>query len=538
MSGLDPKYLPFEVNHFDNDISYEEAFFIEAERIENLSKFVTTCLRLCASEDEKWQQERVLVRTSIVSKVEIKTKIQKLYDIWLEHLVEYYVALHEIKDYEMEDELDPVTFKPRRFKHATAMQIFTELTRLFYLKERPMLLFEDESARLCDMKDLSWVKIVRSFDITDQYEEKEDKDDEVETKLTQIKAMWEKPILEYTQSEIMCIILFLVQQLNEVQETCMDEYQLVFNTVWIRIAQFIIHLHPRGVLEENKNNLEESEPQMSVKVNEEFYTVHRNFYMFITIYMTPIIRRFFYQTMFQKLTKPKEIGFIDQATVRKWVEDIINGFAEEAFNDLYVEHCTEAYTFPGDAIWYKYMYPTKIASIPAYLAKMRPHLYRRFFSESQASKKSVLAAVDTSFIARFFVLKAISAYIQIKTGINEVKFYDACAIQSMELNFSYYTMTANRCPLIIQAFSTYWAYDDKCFWPSDNVYETIGAWFYLLRVRYESKLHGFSLKRFFVELEPPQVLASREDQEGNQEIDNVFSNLFIDEGEKNTNFLI
>lgn len=539
---LDPKFLPFEVNLFDSDICYEEAFCIEAERIENVSKFVSICVQICMSEDLKWEQQQssdYVVKTSMVSNPKYKNKINKLYQVWLEHLIENFVSLMEIRDYEMKDELDPITFKPRRFKHCVGMQIFTELTRLFYLKERPLLLYPDEEVCLSNMKDVSWVKIIRSFDITDQYEEKEDKDDDVETRLAQLKEMWEKPILQYNQSEILTIILFLVQQLNEVKEECLEEYKLVFETVWIRVSHFLMYTYTEDVLNDSEMNC--------IAVPEKkHYTVHRNFYMFITIYMVPILRRFFYRDMFLNLVPTG--GTLPGApagapAVKKWVESIINGFAEEAFNDMYLEHCAEAYIFPGDVMWFKYMFPTAIASVAAYLARMRPHLYRRYFSEGQASKKAVLAAVDESYIARSFVLKAISAYIQIKTGINEVKFYDACAIQSMELNISYYTMTSNRCPLIVQAFSTYWAYDDKCFYPSDNVYETVGRWFYLLKTRYESKLHGFLMKRFIKEIEPPppapEVRGEEEEEAlGLEPMDIENNNIFVNESETVSKFLV
>ncbi len=543
--GINPKYLPFEVNHFDPDISYEEAFYVEAERVQNLANYVTTCVRLCGDEDAKFERENTGggVKSTIVSRPQIRTQICKLYDIWLEHMIEYCEPLQEVKDYEMEDELDPITFKARRFKHSSGMQVFTELTRLFYLKERPILLsefdFPEEMLRLSMMKDTSWVKIVQTFDISDQYEAKEDKDDEVESRLVEIKAMWDKPILEYTQAEVVIIILFLVQQLNEVKEECIDEFRSVFNMVWIRVAQFMIHLHPKEVLNEpnmySKTEMKEKETEL--------YTIHRNFYMFVAIYMTPILRRFFYHKLFYNIrykneNTPAPYGEFTPELIKNWVEKMIHGFAEEAFVDLYVDHCAEAYKFPGDELWYKYCYPNKIASVPAYLAQMRPHLYRRYFSESQASKKSVLAAVNDSYIARFFVLKAISTYIQIKTGITEIKFYDACAIQSMELNISYYTMTSNRCPLIVQAFSTYWAYNEKTFFPTNNVYETIGIWFNLLKSFYESKLHGFTMKRFIKEILPSAPPAGPIIEEEEEEEKEQMGSMFVNATETTSSFLV
>ena len=86
--GINPKYLPFEVNHFDPDISYEEAFYVEAERVQNLANYVTTCVRLCGDEDAKFERENNTTvggdfRTTIVSRPQIRTQICKLYDIWL-----------------------------------------------------------------------------------------------------------------------------------------------------------------------------------------------------------------------------------------------------------------------------------------------------------------------------------------------------------------------------------------------------------------------------------------------------------------------
>jgi hypothetical protein len=518
---MEEKYFPFEVNHFERDMTFEEAFSIETERIENLANYVTTCIKLCGEEDAR------VVTTTIVSRKQLRDKILKLYDVWLEHLIEHCEPLQEVKDYEIEDELDSVTFKPRRFKHSTGMQVFTELTRLFYLKQRPLLIvgeFEEEMVRLSSMKDDCWVKIVQTFDITDQYVEKEDKDDEVESRYVKMKSIWEKPILRYTQSEVILVINFLVQQLNDVKEINIEEYQSVFETLWIRVAQMIITLHSveSGVLDE---------PSMrSDTTIKNYQTVNRNFYMFTCIYMVPILRRFFYRKLFTGASMTGIQPSRSNAVV-SWIHKIINGFAEEAFIDLYVEHCSEVYVFPGDDKWYRYLYPKKIASVGAYLAELRPHLYRRYFSEGQASKKSVLNAIDTSYIARSFVLKAVSAYIQIKTGITEVKFYDACAIQSMELSFSYYTMTSNRCPLIVQAFSTYWAYDAGTFYPTDDIYAAIGIWFHLLKTKYDSKLHGFTMKRFVKEIEPPPT-------EGVEDIRGMGNQTFVNHSETQRMFLI
>jgi len=509
--------MPFEVNHFDSDTSYQKAFNVEAKKIRNLADFTTFYIQQCTQEDTKWEETKEKNKITCVAESKIRKKIDRLYKIWVEHLVEYFEPLFEIKDYEIDDEFDPITFKPRRFKHCTGMQIFVELTRLFYLKQRPVLLidfFPEEMLRLSMMQNTIWVQIVQTFDISKQYKEKEEKDDDVEKRLLLMKQLWEKPILFYSQSEIILIVFFLIQQLNEIKENCIDEFQQVFETVWIRIGQIILELHGNNVLDE---------PDMRVQVKDGLYMANRNFFMFCSIYMSHILRRFFYYNLFVK----RKTEFVNPAEtigktlrVKKWVEDVIHGFAEEAFSDMYVEHCSTAYVFPGDEKWFKYLYPNKIASTAAYLAEFRPHLYRQYFSESQASKKAVLASVETSHIARTFILKAISNYVQIKSGNNEIKFYDGNVIHSLDLNISYYLLTSNRCPVIVQGFSSYWAYDDSMVQPTDCIYQTIMFWFYLLKERYDSLLHEYSLHRFIKE----SLSGSGGGEKENATNQNVFTN--------------
>lgn len=496
--------LPFEVDHFDDRINWRTAYKKLFKRITRVGLFTTEHIERCVREDEQHERDAQdesnflqKARRTYMSEPDAQRQVRQVYDAWLEYYVIHMEDMREVREY---------TINGRKVRTSLGLHIFTELTRLNYLLERPRLmvdLYEEEMASLEHTRHPSWVSIVNTFDITGQYEEKEDKDEHVESRHEMLKTLWKRPILMYTQTQAEMVVLFLTQQLNDVKSDSMAEFKSMFEWLWIRVGQLMMEAWPGTVMDD-------PEMRICVQPEQQLYTFNRDFGVFVACYMGEVLRRFFYYELLSKrlismdTVSPEggvpSFGKAQIVSCKEWIAYLISFFADEAFTDLYTETCNESYAFVGDDVWFKYKFPLKVHSRAACLEEMRPHLYRRFFSESRASKASVLNSIETSHVSRFFVLKAISQYIQIKTGgATTMDWYKGVVIHSNDIYMSTYNLQANMAPLLLQVFSIHWAYWNGRVWKCDQFYECIACWFYLLRAHYNCKLFGHDLTYFVSE---------------------------------------
>lgn len=482
--------LPVDVDHFDDNVHFTTAYKVLFERIVCLGKFTTEYITRAFKEDDEHarltEQDKFAAKHTFVSQPMENTKLSRLFDAWREYYIIHMESMREIHIFIIEG---------KKVRTSIGIHVFTELTRLNMLLQRPRLmvsLYEEEMQSLENTHHPSWVQIVNSFDISSQYEEKEDKDVEVEHRLQVLKDLWKKPILLYTQVQAQMVILFLTQQLNEVKSDSLFEFKAVFEWLWIRIGQ--LQSEPWG-----SDILDDPEMRIELSKAQGLFAANRDFAAFVFFYMGEISKRFFYYDMLTKRPIPNTFPLLKEQTIacQKWIQHIVGFFAEEAFTDVYTEICNDSYSFVGDDQWFKYKWPLKVHSRAACLAELRPHLYRRFFSESRASRALVLNAIQTSHTARLFVFKAISQYIQIKMGgASEVKWYNGVVIHNDDIYMSTYNLRANMAPFLLQVFSTYWTYYGGYVWKSDDFYETLAVWFNVLREHFSSHLFEYDLTPF------------------------------------------
>lgn len=486
--------LPFEVDHFDDTLHFTSAYKILFERIVRLGKLTTDYITRTFEEDEEHvnllKRNEYAAKRTFMSQPQEKAKLLRLFEAWREYYIIHMEPMREIQIFIIDG---------RKVRTSLGIHVFTELTRLNMLLQRPRLmvdLYEEEMQSLENTHHPSWVQIVNSFDISNQYEEKEDKDAEVEHRLQMMKDLWKKPILLYTQVQVQMVILFLTQQLNEVKNESLFEFKSVFEWLWIRVGQLQTEPWDTDILDDPDMRIELSKGKEGEKA---LFAANRDFAAFVFFYMGELGKRFFYYEMLSKRPLADTFPLLKEQTLmcQKWVQHIVGSFAEEAFTDVYTDSCNESYSFVGDDPWFKYKWPLKVHSRAACLAELRPHLYRRFFSESRASRTLVLNAIQTSHTARFFVFKAISQYIQIKMGgASEVKWFNGVIIHNDDIHMSTYNLRANMAPFLLQVFSTYWTYYKGCVWKSDNFYETLAVWFNILRENFGSHLFEHDLTPF------------------------------------------
>lgn len=498
---LEEELCPYEIDHLDDTIHHTTEFARFYERIDNLGKFTTKCLNRCVEEDESFEKKQAdffQFKESFVSKPAMQEKLTKLYNVWSEFYIINIESMKEIRNDTLTQTIDPETLKARKLRLTAGHHVFTEISRLFYLIQRPRLLAEELDAERISLKNTKhnmWISILNSFDITDQYEEKEDKDVEVETLQAQMHAMWGKPIQSYTQTEVVLLIFFLTQQLNAIPCDCILEYRSVFEETWIRAAVLMQEAHKGDILTDIKM-------RVSIDVDD-LFIANRMFGTFVSFYMGEIMRRFFYYDLLSKrpmaLTK-EELPENIVNKVHAWIHSFIDSFADEAFIDMYVTNASDAYNFVGDEKWFKYAYPNEVFSRAACLAKFRPHLYRRYFSEERITKNLLMENVKSSHVARTYIFKAITNYIQMKTGNTDIKWDSAVVIHSDEIQMSAHVLEAKKRPLMLQVLSSYYCYYELNVYITDDLFEALGVWVYLLNKYCNNSLHGYDLSAFIKDL--------------------------------------
>lgn len=537
-------YMPYTLNLFDDTSNFRTKFKEFFEHVQALGALTTDYLKRCAEEDAVFQEAASVSdardaarrdehpRTFVSSNYE-RTRLRRIFQSWQESFVMCIESMREIRHHTLSKNVfgTDADGKQRKLKATFGMHVFSELTRLNVLLNRPAIMDEQNNVDTIPLHELTtddymlmlslkrtqhplWISVINTYDISALYETKEDPDGEVEALLIKMKAMWPKPIMQYTQTEICQIVFFLTQQLNEIPTmpnadgvSLMDEYRSIFNAVWLRAGHIMQELQPIDVMDD---------PVMRQQVLDGYFSFNRNFATFCSFYMGEIMRRFFYYDAIaqNKLALGLGLGDIGKQlgkAAADWVVKIVDGvngvggFADEAFEDLYHGVNSDGYKFVGDDGWFKFMWPQKIHSRGACITAFRPHLYKRFYSEAQLNKRAVLNNAKTSHVARLFVFKAIDEYIKIK--VPNVHWVNAVVIANSGIELSAYMLESETslAPVLLQVFSGYWAYDKGRVWICDDVYESIGVWFWLLMTRYKCVLFERDLTEIVREVIPPHL---------------------------------
>lgn len=513
--GLLQKSLPVDIDCFDTRAHHSTVFKSLFERIAYLGGTTTEYLKRCAQEDTAYDSDvsRALdageadaffgiTKVTFVGEEAHVKCLRKLFDAWFVFFLEHWEVMHDVNSWTIEDEFQAGTNKPLKIRTTIGTSVFTELTRLFYLLHRPQIVMEmaQEHVTLSALQHDLWISIERTFDISNQYQEKEDRDQTVESRLLLLRQMWERPIIEYSQSECVLLLFFLTQQINSLKQTCIDEFHMVAHALWFRLGHLVQKSWPDNVLDE---------PSFRVHVAQvDAYLCNRDFMTFISFYMGEIMRRFYYfdltsskTGLFSATLSADQIEALG-AHVKLWVERFVGEMPDEAFRDMYTENCNEAYNYPGDDRWFKYKWPIKVHTRSECIRLLRPHLYRLYHSEDRTTKRMCLLQVQESHTSRTFVLKALNSYIHTKSGGTHIDWFGRSVIFSRQVAAAQYELMSNESPQLVQILSSFWAYDRKELFMTDNIFVTIGVWFLVLYHRYKGRFYGNPLDFFIQEAIP------------------------------------
>lgn len=527
---------PSDINFFDNEQTPECTIMKHILlKLIHCGAIVTKYILQCTQEDnirlakEKEDNLFMLDRDTFVEREEHCLVLNQLFVAWKLFFLEHQALMHEVHTRLLEDELIPGTNKPRKLRTTLGTSVFTEITRLFYLLHRPTILMELESEHiaLCILEHPLWVSISTTFDISAQYEDKEKKDGIVESGLELLRSMWERSIVDYKQSECVMLTFFLTQQLDQLRQECLDEFEAVFYALWYRVGMLIQKTWPN-----NSSECVLDEPSFSQALTgKDTRVCNRDFFTFISFYFGEIMYRFHYYRSMKPFamnaTMPLPPGL--KESVAHWLKNIVSEMPEEAFSDMYGEICNVAYNFAGDSNWFRYKWPFKVYNVSIAIMELRPHLYRRYHSEDRTTKERCLATVNDNYLSRLFLLKAVQVYIHTKSGGNHIDWHGRTVIRSQEIVACTYELMANECPLLVQVMSSFWAYDQKHVFITDSLYESIGVVLLLLRKSYEDCFFGHSLT-FFIDQALERVSQQNllEDDQEDSELD--FAYQLIEDG--------
>lgn len=514
-------YQPYRVDLFSNEndnfrIQYRRLY----ESIERLSEHIQHLYDRALDEDE-----RGIVTDTFMDEPENRAHVDQLFEMWQDAFMDQIESAREIRSYKLQ--VGPE--KSVTLRSTIGVDIFYELTRLYYLKHRTTLIVEEDNLRNWDVEELGgaenyallfsletntqhrcWVGIVNSFEVPPPAAGEEAPEDHVVTQKQKMDALWRKPIMQFTQSEVRLLIMFLSQMMNELPAAAVVEFKRVFHICWLRVAALSReHWEPSVLDDDAYDPTQNTYKPLRRQQQNGLYSVNRECLVFYTYYMGEMMRRLYHYDMLVKFPiPPLSADYLLELRTRteQWVQRVVNTIPDDAFDEMYDKMKSDGYSFLGaDNLWFSYFYPTKTCNRNATITVLRPHLHARYFSEMQVTKESVLkmARID-NYTARLFVFRAIQEFLHVR--IQRCKWMDAVVVcsEGIELADDLLDAETQPAPVLLQVVASFWPYYRGCVYQTDDVYEQIGVWFWLLREHYNSTLFDVDLSEFVNQIVPEQ----------------------------------
>lgn len=519
---------PSDIDLFDDKVGWRTQYRELCDRLMALSRFVQELRRHAYEEDPILPQFYGKDFMCYADQTAVRAEIKRQFDLWSETLFANEALMHEVRHYDG--------------KHDSfGMHIFLELTQLNAQLARPALVMERENLATIAPENLTdaplhyntlysmartthplWVELLATFECP-PIRAGEDHDgqdvDRVNEMQKRMKRIWNQPLLEITQADTRMLILFLTQQLHQLRccdAVLMSEYRRVFNLLWLRIAQLLNQAWPGSVLDDEvrsadgKNEVLETMRHPLGSAGQDLYAFNRHYVTFCYFYMGEIQRCLFHYDMLK--ARPAITGCDGAALGAKafdWLTRIVMAYADDAFEEMYATRAVQrGYQFVGDDNWFRYMWPNKVHSRGACVTQIRPNLYRSFYSEANLSKRVVLAnAGQGDYVATLFVLQAMHEYLRIATP--RCSWLTGCVIDADGIDQSAYLLRNPLCPVLLQVVSFWWVYDASNeqtgaqVYITDNVYEAIGVFFWVLHTRYNNKLYDVDMSMYMPEILTP-----------------------------------
>lgn len=419
---------------------------------------------------------------------------QRLYDVWRQECFSNMATYSEFRTASLPD--------GRTVTYTFHMHVFVELCRMHW--KLTNMIHQGERLRLERMlpenvtRELwevyfslsmttnpMWIEL-RSTYVTASQTEGEDETDVLSKQINdKLIILWKKPILEYTQSEAYTVLLFLTQQM-----ICDAEFTKVFRLLWKRMAEMCMYTYDSSVLDM---------PDMRLQVGADEWTHNRDFLAFCSIYIIQVDRRVFWTNTLSKLPRIDfPAGITAQFT--SWFIAEVELMSDDNFETIVHDLLDEAYLFPGDPDWFRFHWPTAVYNRGACITLLRPHLYNLYYSETYMTKKAMIRAAKTQHLARLFVLKTVEQVLQ--RYHNDLRWCDGIKINNDDIESQDWKFTESVAPLLVQPISNYWVYWQEEVHQTEDIFESVALWFWLLKNDCNSELFKYDLSGVIDEMFP------------------------------------
>lgn len=309
-------------------------------------------------------------------------------------------------------------------------------------------------------------------------------------------------VMMYTQEEIRTTIFNLVEVINMIPYT--EHFKEFVNLIDLKCSTFLCQTMSGTIINDQKFRMVQdmrpgSKPIKKKIVHEDENgdymeeivdewsesdkrcLFNRDFWIFCTIYMTKIRRRFYYQSMIPQmdLQRPTLSYLPDQAIdrLKDWCTKLAVGLADN-FDDRYKANCRQGYNFDGDKQWYDYKFPMSSRTVEAQVRKLRPETAVSFFSEDNVSRRSVINMTNQSYSACIFIIDLVDRYFRIYKDLN---WRDGYVIFNEDIEESFDKLTTSKEPFLVQVFSSFWVYLGGKVLVADSIYAAICLWFLCVR---------------------------------------------------------
>lgn len=416
----------------------------------------------------------------------------ELFQEWMAYFASNRDWLTERRSLQIQEEADPVkdTFGMRVFELVSVLNYVRRYTKL-QQEQQALLTIDPENLTrsyydcilsLNDCKHPLWIRVRDSYDCLSLYKDKNDPpSEEVVEQLAKIKQLWETPIYKYKQDQLVLLMMFLTQQINDVTTDGLAEFVRVAGIVWLRVGEMFAC---------------ENEPgELNVPGFGAGGYVTRDFYAFCSFYLGEVIRRIHMYDMLKPNIRKTSVDLA--AKTKQWIaRHVVGVITEQPFAEMYQNKVLPvAYKFPGDDDWYKYFFEGKVWSRYACIDKLRPHLWKRFHSEDQMTKEIVMRTTDTNFASRLFILYAVDEIFN--QTFERCHWLNAVVIEFDGIEWAMEVIMRQQFPLLVQVISGFWVLDKGLIYPTDDIFAAIGLWFYLLYNDYGCVLNSVNLESFW-----------------------------------------
>jgi hypothetical protein len=422
------------------------------QQLHDLAAYCSQLVAQTIEEDEREPLELLVVSKEM-------QRLQPLWHKWRLIYVEQYASMLE---------------------HPLGAQVFSELMHLWSLVCRPVYALENAEDSLSVSRHLlhpSWVITIHSYGKAADFP-------------------WDVPVQCCTQSETIFLAMFLSQHAMILKESCVSEFRQMFDALFYRTAVLSQECHPAATLDA---------PDMRECVDKaaDCWVVNMKYREFCHCYLGSIMRMLFYHDELRKKPFlgerwPQHTNLV--AGTRIWLKHIVNKLASEAFEDSYVTCPDAAYGFLGDDPWFRFAFPEKVHSRPDCLMELRPHLYNPYFNEAKTTKTGALGKYNEDRVARLFMLKAVSEYIQTKSA-GDINWFNTVVREPDDLSTSASLdfQLGQVAPLLFCALGV-WPYQAGHFYVTDDLAESIAIWFALCEQHYDSTICGCDMRPFLREI--------------------------------------